>query len=170
VPAYTATEIADPAPVGTVTRGPDRGRIGTFYWTGPDNVAIPLGHFDQLLGLPCTPFNAGDGVLRCVPSLALSETASQNASCAGSVSTVYGACFGAPPVDGPDYSSCTDGPYHIHALPQTFSAASLFDDGSCVSIPLPGGTGYDASVLGAEVPPATFPALNEMVERCTVRA
>lgn len=161
---YTATEIADPAPVGTITHGPDRGRIGTVYWTGPDNVAIPIDNFDQQLGLPCTPFNAGDGVLRCLPSKPVVETASEAAGCVGSLEKIYGECFGAPPVDGPDYTSCTDAPWHIHALPQTFSAASVSDDGSCASIALPGGTGYDATVTGAEIPAATFPQLIEMVE------
>jgi len=160
---YTATEIADPAPIGTLARGPDRGRIGTFYWTGPDNVAIPVGNFDQSTGAPCTPFNAADGVLRCLPSRGTSETASEDGTCSGAARSIYGACYAAAPVYGPDYSSCTDGPWTVKSLPTQVPTASLFDDGTCDSIDLPIGGGFDGAT-GAVIPASTFPALTEMVE------
>lgn len=161
---YTVQPLADPSPVGTVERGPNRGRIGTFYWVGPDNVAIPTGNFDQQSGLPCTPFNATDGKLRCLPSAETGTSGNENATCSGTAQVILGQCYGAPPVDGPTYTSCTDTGWPVHVLTTTVSSASLSFDGTCVQIDLPGGVGYQRGVTGSEIDPTTFPALTEMIE------
>ncbi|MBV8756083.1 MAG: hypothetical protein JO257_02335 [Deltaproteobacteria bacterium] len=161
---YTATQMADPSPTGTIVKGPDRGRIGTFYWIGPDQVGIAVGNFDQQLGLPCLPFNASDGMLRCLPQAAVRETANENASCTGSIGNLAGECFGVPPLSGPTYSSCIDNGVRVRPLTASFASASLSYDGACTTIDLPNGIGYDATSLGSELPPSMFPALAEMIE------
>jgi hypothetical protein len=159
---YTATAISDPFPVGTVIRGPRRGRIGTLYWRGPDDVDVEVGKFDQDLGNPCVPFNGADGVLRCLPAAPSSETAYPNGTCAGTTTAVYASCFGATPVNGPTYTSCIDG-WRVHGFATQYESASLDFDGTCTPLSLPGGTAVGAP-LGSELPPSMFPPLTEMVE------
>jgi hypothetical protein len=161
---YTVQQTTDPSPVGTVVRGPNRGRIGTLYWVGPDNIAIPTGNFDQQTGLPCTPFNAADANLRCLPAAGASTLATEDATCSGMQQLIVSECYGAPPVDGPTYRSCIDAPWPVRVLTTTFTAASESFDGTCVPIDLPGGTGHQVGVTGAEIDATSFPPLIEMVE------
>lgn len=41
---YTATKTTNPYPVGTVVRGPRRGRLGRLYWIAPRRHAVRRGH------------------------------------------------------------------------------------------------------------------------------
>jgi len=161
---YTVQPFADPSPLGTIVRGPNRGRIGTLYWVGPDNVAVPTANFDQQSGLPCIPFNATDGKLRCLPSAPTPALASEDATCTGQQQIIAGQCFGTPPVAGPTYTSCIDSGWPVRTLPTTFTSASLDFDGTCDAIALPGGIGYATGVTGNELDPTTFPALTEIIE------
>jgi len=136
-----------------------------FVFDGKPIVAtFMLGNFDQQTGLPCTPFNASDNTLRCLPSAESGTLANEDATCSGTAQVVLGECYGAAPVDGPSYTSCTDTGYKVHTLTTTVAAASSDFDGTCTPVDLPGGIGYQSGVVGGEISPTTFPALTETIE------
>ena len=164
---YTAMPITDPNPQGTIVIGPRRGRLGYTYWIGPNDSAIAMRWFDHDYGLPCLPFRAGDDKLRCLPNkpVGFNErfTGNDNATCSGSERTLAAGCFGTPPVDGPNYLSCVDSPWNVTVLPQLGTSASVFSDGTCVSLDTPLGI-FDPTASAGTVDPTLFPELVEIVE------
>jgi len=155
---YTAVETATEYPDGTVVAGPRRGRLGYLYWVGPDGEAIATRYYDHDLQLPCTPMNATDGRLRCLPSKAALQTVYPDASCGGTPEALEAACFPGTPVDGPGYSSCSDR-YTVRGLPSV-AAASVFGD-KCTTLD---GEFYDPGSPGGALAPSMFAELIEVIE------
>jgi hypothetical protein len=158
---YPASPLADPVPLGSSVIGPRRGRLGYLYWIGPDDQALAVRYWDHDLGMPCLPINGTDDKLRCLPVELAQITASVDATCTGAPQSLTPACFPGTPVDGPDYTSCSD-TYTVQTLPNVTTTASLFGD-SCSPLTLASGF-YDVSSPGAAIEPAMFAELTEIIE------
>src|SRR5262249_22739877 len=150
----------DPFPHGTVSVGPNRGRLGTLYWTADDGIAIGIGTWDHELGVECLPFVGKDGVFRCLPRRPKQVTAYLDATCSGSSLAVSAACDGAAPMYGTDYTSCADSG-EVDSMTVVGTSAHAEISGTCTDLPAPGGV---YSVGSGSLPPTMFPELAEVVE------
>ncbi|HUS26985.1 MAG TPA: hypothetical protein VMZ53_00695 [Kofleriaceae bacterium] len=152
----------NPYPTGTNIVGPDRGRLGTLYWVGPDGSAMILGTWDQQLDRPCRPFVAADGKMRCLPSATPRSLAWANASCSNTQDNLAVECFpGIAPLDGPSYRSCEDTPWSVRTLAKVTDTPSIANEAACVSLSTPA---YDPAVPVATLSPSMFPELTFTVE------
>jgi hypothetical protein len=159
---YTATQIADPYPTGTVAPGPRRGRLGKLMWTGDDGIAIELAYWDHQLHRSCYPFTGGDGRFRCLPRQPKLVRAYESSTCSGTNADVASSCYGVPPLDGPPYASCDDQAWQVRELPM-IGAASVIDETACRPLSAPGGV-YEEGTGSVVIPAATFPELVETIE------
>jgi hypothetical protein len=160
---YTATEIADLFPLGTIVVGERRGRLGYLSWVGPDGSAMLQRYYDHDLRVPCNPFVAADGKLRCLPAQAKRFTAQPDATCTSASRALTTSCYGGDPLEGPSYMSCavtTGG--NVRMPPRVAASASTLVETTCTALDTPGGA-YDPA-SGAILPSTMFAELMEIVE------
>lgn len=158
---YTATQITSTMPNGTIVVGPRRGRLGYLYWVGSDNEPLAVRYWDHDLQTPCIPINATDGKLRCLPEQLRRVSASRDGTCSAAPEQLTPACFPSTPVDGPDYSSCTD-TWTVQTLPTLGTTASAYGD-TCNTLTLANGF-YDPAAPGAAIDPSIYAEMKEVIE------
>ena len=153
----------NPFPSGTVVPGPDRGRLGTLYWVGPDGLGIVQDYsWDQQLHRRCRPFVGGDGKMRCLPTPSTTDNLYTSASCSGAPRSLAKECFpGVEPVDGPGYSSCEDSPWDVATLAKVTDTPAFDVEGTCSPLTTPV---YDPTVRAVSLAPSTFAELTFTVE------
>jgi hypothetical protein len=152
----------NPYPTGTIVPGPDRGRLGTLYWIGPDGSAMILATWDQQQHRPCRPFVADDGKMRCLPTRSPRVDAYPNATCSSATKTLTVECYpDIMPVDGPTYSSCEDQAWTVENLAKTTDTPSVANEATCVPQSTPA---YDPTVSAGTLPASMFPELTFTVE------
>ena len=157
-----ALPTTNPYPTGTIVPGPDRGRLGTLYWVGPDGAAMIMRAWDQQLGRTCRPFVASDNKMRCLPQASPRETVHTTADCSAAPRSLAIDCFPtAAAIDGPTYSSCEDNPWPISTLAKVTATPRIASGTSCVSQSTPA---YDPSVSAGALSPTMFPELTFTVD------
>ncbi|MDB4959517.1 MAG: hypothetical protein JWO36_7086 [Myxococcales bacterium] len=159
---YAAAQVADPYPTGTTAPGPRHGRLGNLYWTTSDGISISIATWDNDLQQSCVPFMGTDGVFRCLPRQPKLVDAFSNTACMGPMTQLAAACYGVPPLDGPNYTTCDDPGWEVRDL-ATVPSAQILDEAVCRPLVAPGSV-YQHRTGSVVIPPATFPELVETIE------
>jgi hypothetical protein len=157
-----ALPMANPYPIGTIIPGPDRGRIGTLYWVGPDGAAMVVRAWDQQLQRTCRPFVAGDNKMRCLPDSSPRKAVHLSSDCSDSSQLLAVDCFPtAAAIDGPTYTSCEDPPWPVANLAKVTDTPRVASGTSCVAQSTPA---FDPSVPAGTLSPSMFPELTFTVD------